>query len=238
VIDTLLSIVKPIDAPGSIPFLFLALAAGLVLRFGWRRTRAIGFAWLVGVVVLYLILAMPLVANGIASSLPGAALTATPNIGPLDTLVVFDGDNRRGRVHAAAELFGHLHPQAIWVLGREADWLRNELPNAGVPSGVIRMDQATGTTREQVAWVERYVGREPRLHLAIVVSRLQVPRVWGLLARGGIAVPLVGGPIDDEPPVGGARLLVPTYIALRVSRDALYEHVALAYYRHRGWIAQ
>jgi hypothetical protein len=31
---------------------------------------------------------------------------------------------------------------------------------------------------------------------------------------------------------------VPTYIALRVSRDALYEHAALAYYRSRGWITR
>jgi hypothetical protein len=31
-------------------------------------------------------------------------------------------------------------------------------------------------------------------------------------------------------------VFVPTYYALRVSRDAIYEHVALRYYRWHGWI--
>jgi hypothetical protein len=31
-------------------------------------------------------------------------------------------------------------------------------------------------------------------------------------------------------------LYIPTYTALRVSRDALYEHAALAYYGWRRWI--
>jgi hypothetical protein len=29
---------------------------------------------------------------------------------------------------------------------------------------------------------------------------------------------------------------LPTYASLLVSRDALYEYAALAYYRWRGWI--
>ena len=237
-IDTLLSIVKPIDAPGSIPFLLLALAVGLVLRFGWRRTRTIGRNWLVGVVTGYGVLALPIVANGIAGGLAGARLTAAPDLGPLDALVVFDGDNRRGRVRTASELFARSHPHVVWVLGGEPEWLRDELPAGGVPPAMISMDQSTKNTRDQVNWVARYRTSDPQSRFAIIVSRLQVARVAGLVARLAPPIPLVGAPIDDEPPTRGPALFVPTYIALRVSRDALYEHAALAYYRSRGWIAR
>lgn len=237
-IDTVLSIVKPIDAPGSIPFFLLALAVGLVLRFGWRQTRRIGRNWLVGLVAGYGILALPLVANGIAGGLAGPRLAATPKRGPLDALVVFDGDNRRGRVRTALELWQRSHPQVVWILGGEPEWLRDELPLGGVPASMIRIDQSTTNTRDQANWVMRYHTDDPQSRLAIIVSRLQTSRVAGLLARLTPQVPLMGAPIDDEPPTRGARLFVPTYIALRVSRDALYEHAALAYYRYRGWIVQ
>jgi len=238
VIDTLLSIVKPIDAPGSIPFFLLALAVGLVLRFGWCQTRTIGRNWLVGVVVAYGILGLPIVANGIAGGLSGARLGTSSELGPLDALIVFDGDNRRGRVRTALELWQRSHPQVVWVLGGEAEWLRDELPLGGVPASMIRIDQSTTNTRDQANWVMRHRTNDPQSRLAVIVSRLQTSRVAGLLARLTPQVPIIGAPIDDEPPTRGARLFVPTYIALRVSRDALYEHAALAYYRYRGWIVR
>ena len=53
--------------------------------------------------------------------------------------------------------------------------------------------------------------------------------------RAGSAA-LIVSPIDTEPATSGWRLVVPTYYALRVSRDAIYEHAALALYTWRGWI--
>jgi hypothetical protein len=52
----------------------------------------------------------------------------------------------------------------------------------------------------------------------------------------GILPELVPASIDIEPPTSGVRRFIPAYIALRVSRDALYEHAALLYYRYNGWI--
>ena len=237
-IDTLLSIVKPIDALGSIPFLIVCLIPGIALVIGGRRTRVIGRNWILSVIAVYVILALPMVANAIANGLPGAGPRPMPDLGPLDALVVFDGDNRRGRVQAASTLFARSNPAVVWVLGGEPEWLRDELPKAGVPARLIRVESRTGNTRDQMAWVSNYRVREPRARAAVIVSRLQMPRVAGLAQRAQVPFPLVSGPIDDEPPTSGGALLVPTYIALRVSRDAIYEHAALVYYRQQGWIGR
>jgi hypothetical protein len=70
----------------------------------------------------------------------------------------------------------------------------------------------------------------------VVASRLQAPRVWALARAMGLGILVMPSPVDDEPAASGLRAFVPSYLALRVSRDAIYEHVALAYYRWQGWI--
>jgi hypothetical protein len=70
----------------------------------------------------------------------------------------------------------------------------------------------------------------------VIVSRLQAARMAGLLERAHLLIRLIESPVDVEPATTGALTFVPTYFALRLSRDALYEHAALWYYRRHGWI--
>jgi uncharacterized SAM-binding protein YcdF (DUF218 family) len=70
----------------------------------------------------------------------------------------------------------------------------------------------------------------------VIASRLQMPRVAALAHSEGLDVTLIPSPTDTEPPTAGFRVFVPSYTALGVSRDALYEHAALAYYRWRDWV--
>ena len=121
--DALLSIVKPIDAPGSIQFLVLCIALGLVVMFVWPRNRRAGRLWLYFVSVSYLLLGLPLVANTIAGRLPRVPPDHLPRGEPLDALIVFDGDNRRGRVREAAQACRAAAPIGVWVLGGEEEWL-------------------------------------------------------------------------------------------------------------------
>ena len=234
--DLLLSIVKPIDAPGSIPFLLLCLVLGLVIMFVWPRNRRAGRLWLLVVSAGYLVLGLPIVANAIANRLPRVDSDRLPRDHPLDGLIVFDGDNRRGRVSESGRAYREGAPREVWVLGGEEEWLVEELPAAGMPAGIIQHDTGTLNTRDQMAWVARYVASHPGSRVAVVASRLQMPRVAALARSAGIDVTLLSSPVDDEPPTTGAKVLVPMYIALRVSRDALYEHAALVYYRRKGWI--
>jgi hypothetical protein len=101
----------------------------------------------------------------------------------------------------------------------------------------ISLDSGPLNTREQVAWVARFFAAHPNTRAALVASRLQMPRIAALVFAARLPIVLAPSPIDDEPPMSGWRRWVPTYIALRVSRDAIYEHVALRYYWWKGWIS-
>jgi hypothetical protein len=234
-IDALLSVIKPIDAPGSIPFLVIGLVLGLAVTFVWPRNRRLGRYWLMSLLTFYFLLALPVVAKLISTSLPGPAAVEPFRPGQLDTLVVFDGDNRRGRVATAVEIIAKWRPQEVWVLGVEADWIQDALHSKLSGETRIQVDLATSTTRLQLDWVADRLKRKSGERIALVASRLQVPRIVGMAKAIALDVPIVSAPVDDEPPSTGARLFLPTYLALRVSRDALYEHAAIAYYRSRGW---
>jgi hypothetical protein len=228
----LLSILKFAAAPGSIAFLLLAVVAGLSVRYFLPRFRRLATIWLWAVAALYLVLSLPIVAVSIVGGLPGASAGGTAPA-RLDTLVVFDGDNRRGRVADACRLAPSV-AGPMWVLGEP--WMVEELAACGIGAGRLHVDEAMPTTRDQIDWVARLRQREPSSAIVVIASRLQAPRIRGLLAARGLDVALIGSPIDDEPPVSGWRRFVPSYIALRASRDAIYEHIALTYYRRKGWI--
>jgi hypothetical protein len=190
--------------------------------------------WFGLVALLYLFLGLPAVATAIADELGPVRTTAGGALAPLDTLIVFDGDNRRGRVRESLRVFTEARPRTVSVLG--ADWLVRALVGAGIPADRIAHDNTTENTRDQIDSIRRLMATTPGLRVAIVASRLQMPRVAGLVDTARLSVSLVASPIDTEPPTTGFWQFVPMYKALRVSRDALYEHAALAYYRRQGWI--
>ena len=229
----MLDILKLFGAPGSIPLLVIATLAGLaVVRFsrGFRRAGWIGLG---AVTIGYAVLALPVVANGIANALPplDRAKDARDSI---STLVVLDGDNRRGRVREVQRVLSTDSPTTVWVLGGR--WILEALEDAGVSGPAFRYDALATTTREQMDQVARIVSAVPDGRTAVLTSRLQAPRVVALTRARGIHVTVLSSAVDAEPPTAGLGAYMPTYTALRVSRDAIYEHAALAYYRWRRWI--
>jgi hypothetical protein len=236
VIDRALDVLKWMDGPGSIPWLVVGLALGLVL-VARAHTRAWGRWWLAMLAITYIVLATPVVANGIAASLRVAQ--DTRDYGQVDALVVFDGDNRRGRAAVAKTIFFQSHPSELWVIGIDPEWIHEQLRMIGVPWKEIRIDRQPGTTRAQVDWIARYLARQRERHVVVVVSRLQQARVHAMFDAMGLPeVTVIGAPLSVEPASTGLRRFLPTYDALRVSRDACYEHAALVYYQLRGWIAR
>lgn len=223
--------------PGSIGFLILCSSIGAGLRvFVPSTRRAVRIAVYV-LSVVYVVLATPVVANGLVASLPASRPSHLAGISPVDAVIVLDGDNRRGRVRAAQRLEDDSSPPPLLVLADPGDpWVANNLVSTGVPSGRITSETGAYTTREQVDLAHRTIASHAWTRVALVASRLQSPRV-SALTRDWRPVPtIVSAPVDDEPAHDGIWAIVPSYIALRVSRDALYEHAALIYYRWRGWI--
>jgi len=227
-------LVKLIGAPGSITFFIVAASAGLLIW--WLRPSLRRFAriWLVALTATYGLLGMPVVAAAIANQLPHLAPVPDSALAQVDRLVIFDGDNRRGRARMAISLVQAHHPREVYVLGM--GWLVEALDTGGVPRYSIRHDVRPTNTLEQVQVLAALESAHAVARTIVVVSRLQAPRTRALLDASGSTALIVASPIDTEPPTDGAITLVPTYTALRVSRDAIYEHFALWFYRWKGWI--
>src|SRR5262245_1241903 len=228
-------VLKAIGAPGSIGFLMLCCAVGLAARRLGPRSRQAGAAWLLVVFSVYAILGLPWIAGAIASRLPPVdSIRTRSSVQSVDTLVVLGGDNAVGRAEETARLYASALPRVVVVSGEQ--WLVDRIVELGVPADRLVIESRSRNTREQIAEVQRHVSHWSDRSVALIASRLQMPRVAGLVREAGLELILVSAPIDREPPTQGVWLFVPTYAALRVSRDALYEHAALAYYRRRGWI--
>jgi uncharacterized SAM-binding protein YcdF (DUF218 family) len=226
---------KFLGGPGSIGFLAAACVVALFLSYVWPRRPPLGRYVLLAVFTLYIVLGLPVVSDAIASRLPGLApVGAHPVPVSLHTLIILDGDNPRGRLQEGVRIWKASSPQDLVVSGQR--WLVDELLAAGIPRDRLRQDSSASNTREQMDWVARLAVERPSRVMALVASRLQMPRVYALARARGLTVRLIASPVDSEPAIAGPRAWVPSYAALRVSRDALYELAALEYYRYRGWI--
>jgi len=215
-------------------FLFCVLL-GLLVRW-WRpaAARAVRRS-LLALACAYLVLSLPFIANLIAGWLPAVPTVTHPaSPGPVDVLVVMDGDNRRGRARAGIEVNAAATPREVWVMGD--GWLVEELSAGGVPRNRIFHDAFLPTTRDQLTSLAGLVARRPGSTVAVIVSRLQAARMARLLEQSHLSVRLIPSPVDVELASTGALAFVPTFDALHLSRDAIYEHAALRYYRWSGWI--
>lgn len=229
----ILSVLKFVAVPGSLPFLVLCLILGTALHYLWPRHRRWWRRGLFTIGVAYLILSLPVVANALSNRLTGGA-PAGAGLARLDALIVFDGDNRRGRVAETLRVLQTSPAIDVWVLGD--DWMLTPLGSAGIAPAKLHYDADTPTTRDQTAWVARFVAAAPQRSVGVIASRLQAPRIDALFKASNLAVTLLPSPLDAEPPTSGIRLFLPSYIGLRTSRDAIYELVAIPYYRWEGWI--
>jgi uncharacterized SAM-binding protein YcdF (DUF218 family) len=234
-IDTLLAPLKFVGGPGSIGFLLVTLALGFFVMRVWPPRPRLGRTFVISVAVLYLVLATPVVSQRIAGWLPETSEVDAAALRGIDTLVVFDGDNRRGRLREGLRIWATAKPRLLVVSG--AAWLEEQLLESGVAPDRLKRDESAATTRQQIEWIARRASEHPGERLAVVASWMQMPRVEALARVAGLTtVTFVPSRSDIEPARAGWRTWVPSYAALRVSRDALYEIAALEFYERRGWI--
>ena len=231
---TPINLLKIIGGPGSLGFFAVAFVVGCVLIYVWPRRPTFGCIWLTALCALYLLLGFPPVAQFIARDLIVPLPSRTSPAYRVDELVVLAGDNEHGRVAEAVTASKTLKPHTVVVLGRRD--FAQRIADAGVDTVRIRQNDSPGTTREQMEWIVSELREHPDWHIAVVASRLHMPRVSEITRQRGIHVLLLPSPLDEKLATAGVQSFFPTHDALFVSRDALYERAALAYYRARGWI--
>ena len=71
--------IKIVLSPGTVANLGACVAIWLVLKYGWRRTRAFARPWLICTATFYTLLSLPVVANAIIGGLP--LQSASPSAG-------------------------------------------------------------------------------------------------------------------------------------------------------------
>jgi uncharacterized SAM-binding protein YcdF (DUF218 family) len=233
-ITPMLTVLKMIGAPGSPGFLIVAGLLGVAIA----RTRR-GAATIAGVLLgFYGVLAVPVVAIGLADALgpydPQSIRAAESQLQGV-TLVVLGGDNGSARDLEARRLAVALRPERVVVLGDPG--IARTILETGVPGNrLIEDDGTAATTRDQIAYVWRLQRLASAGRIVVVASRLQMPRVVKLAQARAIDIVPAASDVDNRPPESGWRRWCPSIAALHVSRDAIYEHAALAYYGWRGWI--
>jgi len=230
----LFDIVKFVGGPGSLGLLALLCIIGLIGWRVWPKSRRFARAWFASVALAYIVLALPVTAEAIDHLLQLPTLAMPRDSMHVGTLIVLDGDNRRGRLASALSIWALARSRRIIVSG--APWLVERLVEEGVPAARIEREAISATTREQVAWVAKVIERDHSESVAVIASRLQTPRVDALLRRNRLFPLLIPAPLDVEPAHSSVWQFIPSYAALRLSRDAFYEYLALCYYRWRGWI--
>lgn len=228
----LLTPLKVVGGPGSLGFYLAALALAVLLGWRWPRGRRTATMAVVALTAAYLLLALPVVALSIVDALPRIDAPDIAAVGRVQSLVVFDGDNRAGRERAARQVLRRSAPSEVHLLG--TDYLLAALRATLGPTAPLHYDGSTWNTAMQVERVEQIVGERPPMTTAVVASRVQMPRIAAQLDTDHTLVLLIPSPLDREPATHGIARFVPSLAALLASRDAIYEHAALIYYRWRG----
>ena len=235
-LDRLVGVAK-FFVPGSIPFLLLGSCSGVALLVMRKKARSWSLAWLVALGLTYLLLSMPAIANGLASVLYGPSLPVGLVAAPAaTTIVVFAGDHGLARIRETVRLYNLLRPQ--WVVVSSDYEFRDAIASAGVPFDHILWEHQSATTREQVLRLAPLLVRYEIENVILVASPLHMPRALGACQAVGIrAVPSPSGLPHASVVTRGFRAILPSREALRLSWESIYEYLALAYYRARGWLA-
>ena len=226
-------LLKAIGGPGSLKFLFVGTGLAVFL-LAFRRTRRTGRWMLSGFLTLYFVLSLPAVARFVTGPAARTQSLPAPEYGHLDDLFVIDGDNYQSRAAMAVAVARTASPRTVWVVGGVE--LRDALVAHGIDKDLWRWGGgAANTTYDQMLWIQESIATTHSRRAAVVASRVHLPRIVDVARRLQVDLVAIPSPLDSEPPDSGVRAWLPSFSGLQLSREGLYERVAVAYYRRKGW---
>lgn len=247
--------------PGSVSFLIVGLAAGVVLLFR-PTTRRWGRGWLVALAVTYWLLASMPVASLLAWGLTWRyrPIASPRDLDGVSAIVVLGGGNSliagraarlylpspwtADRVVEAARLY-HLmgHP---WVVASggitlhrddesEAASMRDLLTRLGVPPDRIVLEEQSHNTHEEALVIPSILRAHGIERFALVTSPIHMRRALGAFrAAGTDPVPAIATPLYSLD--GSWWMIVPSKQGLAFGEAVAHEYLGWGYYFVRGWL--
>jgi uncharacterized SAM-binding protein YcdF (DUF218 family) len=252
------AIVKRFLIPGSMTFLIVGFAVGVVLLNSGLPLRW-GRVWLTSLLVVYWLLSLPVTAHALIQTLQhryGSIGTARETAGARVLVVVGNGavhyrvgDSRIDQltrrsvycVFETARLYRLVDPAWVVATGGggetddqarpESELMRDELARLQVPADRILVESTSRTTDEQVANVARLLAhRGLGGPILVVTTGAHMPRVMKLFHDQRIkAIPSVSPELRYDDGRTAWRRWYPSAAALRGSESAIYEYLARGY---------
>lgn len=261
----MIQVFKETLMPGSMQFLVIGLAAGVLLLYRHAGSERWGRRWLAVLVASYWFLSIPLGADAVVSVLSyGFKPVATPaDARGATAVVVLDGGSFRFgtptngitvvnrasalRTLEAVRIYRMLdHPWMIVTAGGhdQGEWatpeggaVREELIKAGVPEHLIVLDTKSRNTREHAVNIAQLLRQHGVRQFVLVTSPMHIRRAVLVFQSQGLQ------PIPSAPSVwfDGSHWrwakLLPGGDVLQISGEGLYDGMGLLYYWSRGWLS-
>lgn len=258
----MVELAKTALVPGSIGFLSVGLAGGVVLLYAGANAARWGRRALTALVVIYALLAMPAVSNMLVQVLQAAdpplvrssdAKGATVVVVIGAGVVSYEADGKTIHQLARRTTFALLEAVRVhkligasWVIasGGVADPLAQSEPESiaigdhlvslGIPRDQILHESHSRNTAEQLANVTQLV-RERKLPEPVILAVVpaQSRRAMLLARKHNLeAIPSIAARLRYDHGQAGWRQWRPNVDALRGSEAAMYEYLALA----RAWL--
>jgi uncharacterized SAM-binding protein YcdF (DUF218 family) len=244
--------------PGSALFLAAGCAVGVLLLFRGPRAGRVARWGLTGLLVFYLLLSLQGTSDLLASPLTRgySTLRSAADAHGARVVVVLGNGIRTHQANGqevavvnlesafnaleAARVYRLLGDPLVLVSGGknegsetpESEVLALALERLGVPGERIVLESVSQNTYAQGANVSAWLAARGETKFVLVTAPEHMRRAVGVFATHG-AHPT---PSMSVIQYGGRPPWLPTGYALEGSRNAMYEYLALGFYRLRGWV--
>jgi uncharacterized SAM-binding protein YcdF (DUF218 family) len=252
--------VKEFLVPGSILFLLLSLVPGLLLLFRRKDGGRSGKIWIALLVLVYWVLSTPITAKAfvdlfspdlppVMSKADARGATAIVLLGAgMDVHrsrgVSYGVPTRDGSLRAleAARLHRLLGGVPIVATGghgipqySEASLMAHQLEQLGVPADHIIKEEQSTNTRDHAMLVPPLLKQHGIEQFVLVTSQQHIARALAAFRAVGLS------PVPSTPEISVAHgdvleMYLPSRTGLYTSERMMYDLMAWAYYKARGWI--
>jgi uncharacterized SAM-binding protein YcdF (DUF218 family) len=249
--------------PGSMAFLLIGLAIGLLLSRRAGRTGGWGRRWLVALTALYVLMSTPAGSLLIAKPLSWGfhPIARIEDAAGARAVVVLDGGTERcysiagvgeqpnattlARALEAVRVATLIDAPLVVVTGGtnrpipgaapDGDMLRQAIVRLGVPADRVVLDPDSTSTRAHALSVTRLLRARGISRFVLVTSDTHIRRAAAAFRREG--ADLVASPASGcDRPAAHVWRIWPSSASLAYSEAAVHDYLGLIYYGIRGWL--